>query len=129
MDENKQQINNAPDYIVPASEVKFTPFNIPGFSGDTAAASINNDIARAPFVVMLKMAPGAVLRKHYHPNVGEVLYILEGEFINDGERLAAGSFTTHGDGVVHGPHTTETGCTVMFIQSAPVGPDDSIFVD
>lgn len=129
MSDKSNNISDAPDYIVPAEKVKFSPFSIPGFTGETAAATVNDDINRAPFVVLLKMQPGAVLRKHYHPNVGEVLYVLEGEFINDGERLAANSFIAHAAGVVHGPHTTETGCTVMFIQSAPVGPDDSVFVD
>lgn len=123
------QPNQNPDYIVPANAVHFAPFNIPGFSGDTEAATVNDDVTRAPFVVLLKMQPGATLKKHYHPRIGEVLYVLEGEFINDGQRLPAGSFIAHGAGVVHGPHTTETGCTMMFIQSAPVGPDDSLFVD
>jgi anti-sigma factor ChrR (cupin superfamily) len=121
--------STTPDFIVKAETVRFEPFSIPGFSGGTAAALLNGEIDRAPYVVLLKMEPGAKLAKHYHPSIAEAVYVVEGELINNGELLTAGGFMAHGPGVVHGPHETETGCTLMFIQAAPVGPDDSVFVD
>jgi quercetin dioxygenase-like cupin family protein len=123
------QPSQVPDIILRADEIKFAPFNIPGFSGETHAAFPNTDISKAPFIALLRMKPGAVLRKHFHPTVAEAVYVVEGEMINDGEILPAGSFLIHGAGVVHGPHATEKGCTLMFIQSSPVGKDDSVFVD
>lgn len=115
--------------IVRAEDVAFQHFALPGFTGGTAAAFLNTDIASAPFVALLRMEPGAVLAPHYHPKAIEAVYVLEGEMINDGERLTKGSMVSHGPGVAHGPHTTETGCTLMFIQYPGVGPDDSVFVD
>jgi quercetin dioxygenase-like cupin family protein len=117
-----------PSTILRAEQVTFSAFSLPGFAGGTEAAFLNTDIGAAPFVALLRMAPGAVLRKHYHPTAIEAVYVLEGEMINDGESLAAGSIITHGRGVAHGPHETETGCTLMFIQYPGVGPDDSVFV-
>ncbi|MBU8537449.1 cupin domain-containing protein [Falsiroseomonas tokyonensis] len=114
--------------ILRAEEVRFSPFNLPGFTGGTEAAFLNTDTTAAPFIALLRMEPGAELAKHYHPKAIEAVYVLEGEMINDGERLPAGSIVSHGPGVAHGPHRTETGCVLMFIQYPGVGPDDSVFV-
>ena len=116
------------DTITRAEDVAFAPFALPGFSGGTEAAFLNTDLAAAPFVALLRLAPGAALAKHYHTEAVEAVYVLQGEMINAGERLAAGSMLAHGPGVWHGPHTTETGCTLMFIQNPGVGPDGSVFV-
>jgi quercetin dioxygenase-like cupin family protein len=116
------------DFIIHAKDLKFEPFNIPGFSGETFGAFPNTDTEKAPFVALLKMNPGAVLAKHYHPIAKESVYVVEGEMINDGEALEAGSFLVHGPGVVHGPHTTVKGCTLMFIQYPGVTVEDSVFV-
>ncbi len=121
--------SDQPDRIQKPEDLEFVPFTIPGFSGDTQAAFPNNDLSVAPFIALLIMAPGAFLKKHYHQTADEAVYVVEGELINDGQPLPAGSFLTHGSGVWHGPHTTRTGCKLMFIQSVPVGPEDSVFVD
>lgn len=118
------------DTVLPAGQLAFEPFTIPGFSGDTHAAFANTDTTKAPFVALLRMAPGAVLKRHFHPRALEVVNIVEGVMVNHGERLEAGSFLVHGPGVWHGPHVaSDQGCTLMFIQYPGVGPDDSIFVD
>lgn len=121
--------NDTPDRIVHAADLDFQPFTIPGFSGDTRAAFPNADIALAPFVAMLDVAPGAVLKRHWHKVAREAVYVVSGTLINDGERLEAGSFLVHGPGTWHGPHTTEGGCRLMFIQYPGVGPEDSVFSD
>ncbi len=119
-----------PDIILTPDDIRFEPFNIPGFTGDTRAAFPNLDTTRAPFIALLKMAPGAVLKRHFHPRAMEAVHVMEGTMINDGIPLPAGSFLIHGPGVWHGPHVApEGGCTLMFIQYPGVGPDDSVFVD
>lgn len=128
-DTPKPPPSSTPDFVLHADAITYLPFNLPGFTGPTQAAFANTDISRAPFIALLKMEPGAVLKKHYHPTVPEAVYVVAGEMINDGETLTAGSFLLHGPGVVHGPHATETGCTLMFIQSSPVGAEDSVFID
>lgn len=124
------QPSTTPDLILKPEDIRFEPFTIPGFSGDTRAAFPNVDVGRAPFIALLKMAPGAVLKRHFHPRAMEAVHVVEGTMINDGEPLPAGSFLIHGPGVWHGPHVApEGGCTLMFIQYPGVGPDDSVFVD
>ncbi len=119
-----------PDIVLKPEDIVFQPFTIPGFSGDTRAAFPNVDTTRAPFIALLKMAPGAVLKRHFHPRAMEAVHVVEGMMINDGTPLPAGSFLIHGPGVWHGPHVApEGGCTLMFIQYPGVGPDDSVFLD
>lgn len=116
------------DIILKPEDIQWAPFNIPGFTGETTAAFINMDVEKAPFIAMLKLAPQAHLKRHYHNVAIEAVYVVEGEMINNGEVLKPGSFLIHGPGVEHGPHTTETGCTLMFIQYPGVTVEDSIFV-
>lgn len=118
-----------PDTIVLPEDLEFKPFALPGFCGGLEAAFVNTDLEKAPFIALLKMAPGAVLARHFHTRQIEAVYVLEGTMINDGTPLPAGATLLHAPGVVHGPHTTQTGTTLMFIQYGGVGPEDSIFVD
>lgn len=120
---------DTPDLVVTPGQLTFTPFALPGFSGDIAAALPTAAVPTAPQVAYLRLGAGATLAKHYHPKFGEVVYVVEGTMINDGVSLPAGSFLTHGAGVVHGPHTTETGCLLLFVQPYTAGPEDSIFTD
>jgi anti-sigma factor ChrR (cupin superfamily) len=115
--------------ILRGDAIEFTPFSLPGFTGGTQAAFLSTDVAVAPFIALLKLEPGAVLKRHYHPKAIEAVYVLEGEMINDGTPLPKGSIVMHGPGVTHGPHTTLAGCTLMFIQYPGVGPDDSVFFE
>lgn len=117
------------DTIVLPRDLDFKPFALPGFCGGLQAAFVNTDTDKAPFIALLKMAPGAVLARHFHTRQIEAVHVLEGVMINDGTALPTGSTLLHAPGVVHGPHTTETGTTLMFIQYGGVGPEDSIFVD
>lgn len=121
--------NDVPDRIVHGTDLEFRAFTIPGFSGDTRAAFPNTDLALAPFIAMLDLAPGALLKRHWHQRSTEAVFVVSGVLVNDGERLEAGSFLIHGPGTWHGPHTTDAGCRLMFIQHPGVGPEDSVFVD
>lgn len=76
------------------------------------------------------MAPGAVLKRHFHPRSMEAVHVMDGTMINDGVELRAWSFLVHGPGVWHGPHAaSEGGCTLMFIQYPGVRPVDCGFAD
>ena len=41
--------------------------------------------------------------------------MLEGDFTNDGKRYQPGTSLHVNAGKVHGPHTTEKGCTVLVL--------------
>ena len=117
-----------PDLILKAEDIQWVPFSLPGWTGTTTAAFINMDTNKAPFIAMAKLEPGAILQRHYHNIAVESVYVVEGDLINNGELLKAGSFLIHGPGVEHGPHTTEIGCTLMFIQYPGVTVEDSVLI-
>ena len=67
----------------------------------------------------LVMKPGAVIPAHVHKNVAEVLYIVEGDFINEGKQYEAGTLLHIKAGQAHGPHGTTNGCKLLVLWSEP----------
>src|SRR5262245_18542352 len=53
------------------------------------------------------MKPGAVIPAHLHKGMAEALYIVEGDFMNEGKQYQAGTSLHFKAGKVHGPHTTK----------------------
>ncbi|HEY2017001.1 MAG TPA: hypothetical protein VGH38_26030 [Bryobacteraceae bacterium] len=50
---------------------------------------------------------------HIHEGVAEVLYVVEGDFINEGKQYLPGTSLHVKAGKPHGPHSTENGCSVL----------------
>jgi quercetin dioxygenase-like cupin family protein len=61
------------------------------------------------------MKPGAVIPAHLHKAMAEALYIVEGDFTNEGKQYQAGHFAAFKAGKVHGPHTTKNGCRLLVL--------------
>ena len=59
------------------------------------------------------MKPGAIILAHLHKNIAEVLYIVEGDFINEGKQYKAGTTLHVKAGMPHGPHSTQNGCRLL----------------
>jgi quercetin dioxygenase-like cupin family protein len=59
----------------------------------------------------LVMKPGSVIPAHIHGGVAEVLYVMEGDFINEGKQHLPGTSLHVKPGQVHGPHTTKRAAT------------------
>ena len=57
----------------------------------------------------LEMRPGSVIPAHTHEGVAEVLYIIEGDFINEGKRHQPGTSLHVKAGKSHGPHPHREG--------------------
>ncbi len=87
------------DTVLKAENIEWVPFSLPGWKGGTTAAFPNMDVAKAPFIAMAKLEPDAFIQRHYHNIAVESVYVVEGELINDGDLLKAGSFLVHGPGV------------------------------
>jgi anti-sigma factor ChrR (cupin superfamily) len=97
-----------------ADSVAWTPLDFPGVSlrvlhadPDTGATS-----------VLTRLAPGAVIPAHLHTKADETVYVLEGDFVEDGRSHDPGTFFAGKAGVPHGPHSTVGGCTVLTAFSA-----------
>ena len=103
-------------------------FPIPGATpGGVTATLVNVDAANGLVTTIIHIAPGARIPAHYHNDGPEAHYVLSGDFINDGEILGPGAFVTHPTGVVHGPHESRTGCSILTLQSAYVDPANPDF--
>jgi quercetin dioxygenase-like cupin family protein len=59
------------------------------------------------------MQPGDVIARHYHGGQAQTLYILEGDFIDEGTSYSAGTELNVKPNTHHGPHSTETGVTFL----------------
>jgi quercetin dioxygenase-like cupin family protein len=109
--------------IVQTDAVAPVLFPIPGATPDGVTTTlVNVDADKGLVTTIIHIAPGASIPAHYHDEGSEAHYVLRGDFINAGETLGPGAFVTHPRGVVHGPHESRTGCSILTLQSAYVDP-------
>jgi homogentisate 1,2-dioxygenase len=94
------------------SQIKADRFPFPS-EGDITLAVRSANYTLGPVMLHLAMKPGAVIPSHLHKSVAEVLYIVEGEFINEGKTYPAGTTLHIKAGMPHGPHSTKTGCRLL----------------
>jgi len=97
-----------------ADSVAWAPLDFPGVS----LRVLYTDPDTGAMSVLTRMAPGAVIPAHLHTKADETVYVLEGDFVEDGQSHGPGSFFVGKAGVPHGPHSTVGGCTVMTAFSA-----------
>ena len=102
------------DQEILASQVRADSFPFPS-QGKITLAVRNKNYALGPVMLHLEMSPGSAIPAHSHENVAEVLYVVEGEFINEGQRYQAGTSLHVKAGKPHGPHSTETGCKLLVL--------------
>ncbi len=75
-------------------------------------------------VLRIVMQPGDVIARHYHVGMAEVLYILEGVFVNEDTPYPAGTELNVKPKTHHGPHTTPTGVTLLAMFTGKVDLTD-----
>jgi anti-sigma factor ChrR (cupin superfamily) len=63
---------------------------------------------------IVRMEPGAGFPEHRHDSP-EFIYILEGELVQNGERLGQGWASVSGAGTVDHDVHTDTGCTFLLV--------------
>ena len=81
---------------------------------------LHTDASTGATVVLTRLAPGATIPRHRHTAADETVYVIEGDFIEDGESFGCGSFFAGRAGTDHGPHTSTNGCIVLTCFSAPL---------
>lgn len=112
------------DQEILRSQVKADRFPFP-CEGDITLAVHNKNYALGPVMLQLTMKPGSSIPAHVHEGVAEVLHVVEGEFINEGKRHAPET-SLHGKaGTLHGPHSTESGCTILVLWSDKAATADA----
>jgi quercetin dioxygenase-like cupin family protein len=94
--------------------VAWSPLDFSGVS----LRVLHTDPDTGAMSVVTRLAPGAVVPAHLHTKADETVYVLEGDFVEDGVSHGPGSFFAGKAGVPHGPHRSAGGCTVLTTFSA-----------
>ena len=63
--------------------------------------------------VLTRMDPGAAIPVHSHSLADETVFVLEGDFIEEGVSHVKGSVFFGRAQAVHGPHATSGGCLLL----------------
>jgi quercetin dioxygenase-like cupin family protein len=102
------------DQEILASQVKADRFPFP-YEGDVTLAVRIKNYALGPAMVHIVMKPGSIIPAHKHETMAEALYVMEGDFINEGKEYPPGTSVHVRAGRQHGPHSTKKGCTVLVL--------------
>ena len=83
--------------------------------GDITLAVRNANYTLGPVMLHIDMKPGAVIPAHLHRGTAEALYVVEGDFTNEGKQYQAGTSLHFKAGREHGPHATKNGCKRLIL--------------
>jgi quercetin dioxygenase-like cupin family protein len=70
--------------------------------------------------VMTRIAAGSSIPAHSHSVADEAVFVVEGDFVEDGVAYGPGSFFVGKAGSAHGPHSSVGGCVLLTTFSAPL---------
>jgi len=90
-------------------QLKWEPLEIKGVS----IKPLHKDENTGAMSVITKMEAGAVIPKHRHTSADETVYILNGDFIEDGKTFEQGGVFYGKAQTDHGPHSTLNGCLLL----------------
>jgi redox-sensitive bicupin YhaK (pirin superfamily) len=116
------------DQEILASPIKADQFPFP-CEGEISLAVRNANYALGPVMLHLVMGPGSSIPAHVHEGVAEVLYVVEGDFTNEGKRHLPGTSLHVKAGTPHGPHTTEKGCKLLVLWTERAAADNANLTD
>jgi quercetin dioxygenase-like cupin family protein len=100
--------------IIDTGHLDWSPLDFEGIS----IRILHRVESTGALTVMTRMAPGSVIPAHSHGVADETVYVLEGDFIEDGVSYGAGTFFVGPAGIPHGPHRTSGGCVLLTTFSA-----------
>ena len=112
------------DQEIPATQVKADKFPFPS-EGEITLAVRNKNYELGPVMVHIVMKPGSTIPAHKHEGMAEALYVVEGEFINEGKAYLPGTSVHVKAGKQHGPHSTKKGCTVLVLWTDKAATGDA----
>lgn len=83
--------------------------------GDITLAIRNTNYTLGPVMLHIVMKPNSSIPAHLHKGMAEALYVVEGDFINEGKQYQAGTSLHFKAGKEHGPHGTKNGCKLLVL--------------
>jgi len=116
------------DQEITASQVKADRFPFPS-EGDITLAVRNKNYALGPVMVHIVMKPGSVIPAHKHEKMAEALYVMEGDFINEGKEYQPGTSLHVKADKQHGPHSTKKGCSLLILWTDKAATQDADLSD
>ncbi len=99
---------------VHADDIGWNPARFPGVS----LKILHENPESGASLVLRRLEPNAVIPKHYHTEADETVYVLQGDFVEDGQTHGVGHVFFGKAGIPHGPHTTVNGSIVLTLFSA-----------
>jgi len=102
------------DQEVIANQLKADRFPFQN-EGDITLAVRNANYTLGPVMLHIVMKPSAAIAAHHHNGMAEALYVVEGDFINEGKQYQAGTSLHFKAGKAHGPHSTKNGCKLLVL--------------
>ena len=100
------------DQEVIGSQLKTDRFPFQSEGAITLAVR-NANYALGPVMLHIAMKPGAVIPAHLHKGMTEALYVVEGDFTNEGKQYQAGTSLHFKAGSEQ--HTTRNGCQLLVL--------------
>ena len=100
--------------IIETTNIPWSPLDFPG----AYMRVIYKDAKSGGMTVMTRLEPGATIPAHIHSKADETVFVVSGDFIEDGTEHGPGSFFAAPAGVPHGPHRSRSGCIVITTFSA-----------
>jgi len=97
------------DIKINESAIAWTPLEMAGVSMKV----LHKDGTTGAMAVLTRMEAGATIPAHFHTKADETVYLLAGDFVEDGVSHGPGAYLVAKAGVPHGPHQTVGGCTVL----------------
>ena len=94
----------------------------PGFAGVAIRVLVGN-LQNSSTVVLTTMEAGARIPAHRHSLADEFVYVVAGDFIEDGKTYGPGTAFWCKAGSIHGPHESTAGCKLITYFSAPLDFD------
>jgi serralysin len=108
-----QPVQNGGAYqeVVDTSTLPSVDIGIPGVS----LKVLYTDPVTGGEEVITHLDPGAVIPEHFHTYANESVYVLDGDFVENGVSYGPGTLLEGDAGTLHGPHTTVNGADVLTV--------------
>ena len=89
---------------IDTSAVAWSPLDFHGVSMKVLWNSESTGGGGGGMTVMTRIAAGGSIPAHSHTRADETVFVIEGDFVEDGVTYGPGSFFAGRAGSVHGPH-------------------------
>jgi quercetin dioxygenase-like cupin family protein len=97
-----------------ATAVDWLPLDFAGISMKV----LYQNAATGGMTVMTRISAGGFIPAHSHTTADETVFVVEGDFVEDGASYGPGSFFVGRAGTDHGPHSSRDGCVLLTTFSA-----------